>query len=289
MPSKRKLIHEIESNAAHLSQVLAETRFWHELCLARAEEEHQQAIADIEARHRDALAKAASAYEAVTAEAVEGIRAINQSAGLLATPWEDASWEGWKPVMENETPPFLRIGQLVEADQWSRLALPALLPLVGGQNVLLKASGEAKAGQTVIMNLNLNGETRAAKALSPAAEAISSSPITIPNESGLHARPAAVLAGLARKFDAAIRLCRGDEAVNAKSLVSIMTLDVAFDDIITLEAAGPDAQEALNTLVPAVEKGLADITFTCPNCDTKGAVDANHLNIDMQSPPIYPN
>ena len=53
-------------------------------------------------------------------------------------------------------------------------------------------------------------------------------PIVIPNRTGLHARPAAVLANLAKSFQSAIKLQLGDRQANARSVTAIMALEVAY-------------------------------------------------------------
>ena len=121
-----------------------------------------------------------------------------------------------------------------------------------------KASGEATAGQTVIMNLDLNGQMPQVKGTPVSGLSISSPPISFPNRLGLHARPAAVLAELARKFNARVRLCKGDLAADARSVVGIMNLNVEFSDPVSLVAVGPDAQEAIDALAPALENGLGE-------------------------------
>ena len=117
-------------------------------------------------------------------------------------------------------------------------------------------SGVVTAGADAILELTLTdakGETGAAAGATATSDAI-----LVPNPSGLHARPAAVLASLAKKFKADIRLQRGNDQANAKSVVSLMGLEVAYGDKVNLVAQGPDADEAIATLVPALERGLGD-------------------------------
>ena len=67
-------------------------------------------------------------------------------------------------------------------------------------------------------------------------------------EHGIHARPAALLAGSLRPLAADVRLlARGREA-NARSTVALMALGVQRDEEIEIRASGPDAQNALDAL-----------------------------------------
>ncbi|GGY19898.1 phosphoenolpyruvate--protein phosphotransferase [Paludibacterium paludis] len=82
----------------------------------------------------------------------------------------------------------------------------------------------------------------------PAAQRAESEPIRVAGPAGLHARPCAVIAAIAKTFASDIRLeCRGDSA-NAKSVVSLMGLSVVFGDTVRLVAEGPDADAAIAAL-----------------------------------------
>ena len=121
---------------------------------------------------------------------------------------------------------------------------------------LVPRSGSVTAGSDTILELTLvdaQVETQPA-----AGGTVTSDAIVVPNPTGLHARPAAVLANLAKKFKADIRLRRGDDQANAKSVVSIMGLEVGYNDKVNLVAQGPDADEAIAALVPALTRGLGD-------------------------------
>ena len=72
--------------------------------------------------------------------------------------------------------------------------------------------------------------------------------ITVLNEEGLHARPAAVLVKKASSFTSDILLKVGDKEVNAKSLMSVMTLGLKKEAQIQVIAKGDDAEKALNEL-----------------------------------------
>jgi phosphocarrier protein FPr len=121
-------------------------------------------------------------------------------------------------------------------------------------------SGSVIAGRDVILELTLAEAAAVAVAESgeavPTSLVITSEEILIPNPNGLHARPAAVLVSLAKRFRANVRLKLGDKEANAKSVVAIMMLEAGYGDRITLEAEGPDAGEAISKLTTAIKNGL---------------------------------
>jgi phosphotransferase system HPr (HPr) family protein len=72
--------------------------------------------------------------------------------------------------------------------------------------------------------------------------------ITLTNDVGLHARPAALFVQKASTFTSNIRVGKGDAEANGKSLLSLLKLDVRSGDTVTVTAEGEDADEALPAL-----------------------------------------
>ncbi|AUB82431.1 phosphoenolpyruvate--protein phosphotransferase [Candidatus Thiodictyon syntrophicum] len=118
------------------------------------------------------------------------------------------------------------------------------------------ASGLVRAGIDTVLSLDL-AEGGAAEAQTSGKRVISEA-VLIPNPTGLHARPAAVLANLAKRFQSRVLIQRGDDQANAKSLVSIMGLAIEQGDKVVLIAEGPDAEEVIARLVPELASGLGD-------------------------------
>jgi hypothetical protein len=85
-------------------------------------------------------------------------------------------------------------------------------------------TGLVEAGKDIFLELVLEAGDETTKAT--AGESATSEPIVIPNPAGLHARPAAVLVNLAKKYQSQVFLHRGDDQVNAKSVVAIMAMQV---------------------------------------------------------------
>ncbi len=117
-------------------------------------------------------------------------------------------------------------------------------------------SGAVTAGRDVILELSLADAQ--AEAAAESVKTVTSEAIVIPNATGLHARPAAVLANLAKKFKAEIRIQKGEQQANAKSVVAIMGLEIGYGDKVTLVAKGDDAEAAVGTLTPLLWEGLGD-------------------------------
>ena len=118
------------------------------------------------------------------------------------------------------------------------------------------ASGSVTAGVDVILELQLAGVELSGTA--EAGTSVTSEALLISNTSGLHARPSAVLANIAKKFASDIQVVRGDSRANAKSVLSLLSLDLRFNDKINLVATGPDAREAVDSLSSLILSGLGE-------------------------------
>ena len=87
---------------------------------------------------------------------------------------------------------------------------------------------------------------------------ITSSPLTIVNETGFHARPAANLAKVAKQYQSDIKLLYKEMEANAKSMVSVMCLEVNKGDQIQIKADGVDADEAIKAISTVIMTGCGE-------------------------------
>jgi phosphotransferase system HPr (HPr) family protein len=82
--------------------------------------------------------------------------------------------------------------------------------------------------------------------------------IALPNPTGLHARPAAVFSKAAAGSGADVTVSKDNQTANAKSLLSLLTLDCHKGDVVTINVEGDDADRILDELVALVESGLGE-------------------------------
>lgn len=64
------------------------------------------------------------------------------------------------------------------------------------------------------------------------------------NAEGLHARPAAKLVEIARKYESKVEIVHKGKAVNAKSILAIMGAGVYTGSEVLLRIEGPDEEAA---------------------------------------------
>ncbi len=78
--------------------------------------------------------------------------------------------------------------------------------------------------------------------------------ITIGLDSGLEARPVAMLVQIASQYESTVYVEGKSGRVNAKSIMGMMTLGKGSGEDITLAVEGPDEEAALNKLESYLKK-----------------------------------
>ena len=89
--------------------------------------------------------------------------------------------------------------------------------------------------------------------------------LEIRNAHGLHARPAALFVQTASRFQARItleNLDRPGKAIDAKSIMSVLTAGVHTGGRIVLVAEGADADQAIEALTVLIEGGIGESEST---------------------------
>jgi phosphocarrier protein FPr len=124
---------------------------------------------------------------------------------------------------------------------------------------LTPASDTVEAGRDVLLTVRYRSQADTVpEAPGAAGEAVRSGPITILNPTGLHARPAAVVAASVRQFTSDVRLLKDGAEANLRSVVSIMALEVSGGDTVTIVARGPDARAAVDRLTHLLAEELRE-------------------------------
>ena len=82
--------------------------------------------------------------------------------------------------------------------------------------------------------------------------------IEIKNQAGLHARAAALLVQNANMFNSDIIISKGDNFVNGKSIMGVMTLAATCGSIITISANGIDEDKVLETMALLIDNKFGE-------------------------------
>ena len=82
--------------------------------------------------------------------------------------------------------------------------------------------------------------------------------VVIKNPTGLHLRPAGNLCKESMRFKSLVTFSFRDTTANAKSVLSVLGACVKCGDEIELTCDGADEEEALATIIAAIENGLGE-------------------------------
>lgn len=85
--------------------------------------------------------------------------------------------------------------------------------------------------------------------------------IAVNHPAGLHARPASLFVQTANKFSSEITVKNNTDAsdfVDAKSILSVLTLGVMQDHEIIIEAKGEDSEKAVEGLKQLIESNFGE-------------------------------
>ncbi len=78
--------------------------------------------------------------------------------------------------------------------------------------------------------------------------------ITISNSLGLHARASMKLHDLANRFQSKIQLHVAGNCVDAKDILSLMSLAASKGTNLTLTCDGPDEKQAANSIIELINR-----------------------------------
>ena len=78
------------------------------------------------------------------------------------------------------------------------------------------------------------------------------------NQVGLHARPATFFIQKANEFKSSVWVEKEERRVNAKSLLGVLSLGIVTGTAITLIAAGPAEEAAVNARVELINSDFSE-------------------------------
>jgi len=82
--------------------------------------------------------------------------------------------------------------------------------------------------------------------------------VRIQNKIGLHARPASMLVKTAGKYKSDVTIINGERSASIKSMISLLTLHVKMNDVVTIQANGEDEKEVVDALVELINSGFGE-------------------------------
>lgn len=82
--------------------------------------------------------------------------------------------------------------------------------------------------------------------------------VTIINRSGIHARPAAMLAQLGRRYQAKITYTAKGVTADGKNIIPLTALGVQKDNEITINVDGSDEQDAMKAILELINNRFGE-------------------------------
>jgi phosphocarrier protein HPr len=82
--------------------------------------------------------------------------------------------------------------------------------------------------------------------------------VTVANKLGLHARAAAKFVHLASGYQSQVKISRGSQTMDGKSIMGILLLAAANGTLLTVSTTGEDAQDALDALCGFIATGFGE-------------------------------
>ncbi len=164
---------------------------------------------------------------------------------------------------------FVKVGdqvktgqELIKFDQdfivTSGLSLVSVMIFIDGKNPSnfnMPSQKKLISGETSIVNLSyIESKAETTNGDSPIEQAYESVPFFVRMPSGMHARPAAKLAELAKRFQSSIEIIKGNKSAPVSSIVSVLGLEIAKDDEIVILAIGSDCQQAVKEVLKTLVK-----------------------------------
>jgi len=83
--------------------------------------------------------------------------------------------------------------------------------------------------------------------------------VTIINKLGLHARAAVKFVNLANRFTSSVKIEKGGNEIDGKSILGILTLAAVQGSEITLNISGKDEQSAVEALVALIQDRFNEV------------------------------
>ncbi len=82
--------------------------------------------------------------------------------------------------------------------------------------------------------------------------------VTVANRLGLHARAAAKFVHLASRFQSQVKVTRGSQTMDGKSIMGVLLLAAPAGTVLIVAADGTDEKDALDALCSLVESGFGE-------------------------------
>jgi DNA segregation ATPase FtsK/SpoIIIE, S-DNA-T family len=144
MPSQKKLIKDIADHAWHLFEAGAIAKYWYDRAVEEVDKKFKVQEAEFEAQYTRTISEATYAYSRSMSQLNARLAKLGSAYEISETDWEKPEWRNFSSSRGSNIPRLIRVGNLIAQDRFTKLEMPALLPIIGSGNVVIKASGQGK-------------------------------------------------------------------------------------------------------------------------------------------------
>ncbi len=146
MPDKQQFTDEIKKYAKVLAQTFADMQYWHRRALDAVDQTEKKNKSAIETSFKLKSDVVTQNYSEASNRAKEDMASLEAGYQLAELGWEAPAWRQYQPPIEAPLPRYIRFGKLTARahSDLDEIEFSALLPIIGGRNVLFLASGEGK-------------------------------------------------------------------------------------------------------------------------------------------------
>ncbi len=145
LSSEKDYLKVIEANAKALAKSASEAEYWHKKAIEEIEEKQKKRQAEIDEELHHSIAAAEEEYQGSIGKIRENLATIEgQYNNIAELNWDSPKWNEYLAQVESEIPHLMRIGQLMAKGKKDSIEMPAFLPILDTNNILIKASGVGK-------------------------------------------------------------------------------------------------------------------------------------------------
>ena len=145
MASSNEFVKNIEDTMKQTHQEQSQKiQAEYDATVAAAEKKYKSEMEQIRVNSEKEITTIKNSHRNAIQQIENELQRIETSLQGSAYAWDNSFWKNFVPVMDNDVPPFTRLGMFTAKGNYTTIKTPALLPIIGGQNVVIKASGVAE-------------------------------------------------------------------------------------------------------------------------------------------------
>jgi len=157
-PAKNSFIHRAKKTLASLELLPEKLEGVAETIRESAQVRCKDRLHEIQNSHAANVQNTKNQYEGVLSSVQKRIDETTDNFDYPQRCWSDKTWDNFRPPDKFSHHQIIRVGTVKKTDTYQQVEIPWLLPLLGHNNVLIKASGRSKDNalgllQTIILRL----------------------------------------------------------------------------------------------------------------------------------------